>query len=134
MIPLIKIIAIICGPALYGDKIGRSKNFLPGFEAVNMPDDKLNISPLFVIIVSQITTDSNVVYALFDKAIWKAAFSVGFFSSKFLFTGNVRVTSGHELGHTPGGPAGPWGPSGPVGPIGPLRHFDFLDFELTLEE
>ena len=110
------------------------QNDLPGLEAVNMPDDKLNIFPLFVMIVSQTTTDSNVVYALFDNAIWNAAFSI-FFSSRFLFTGNVRLpTSGHELGHTPGGPGGPCGPPGPVGPIGPLRHFDFFDFELTLEE
>ena len=45
------------------------ENNLPGLEAVNIPDDKLNIFPLFVMIVSQTTTDSNVVYALFDNAI-----------------------------------------------------------------
>ena len=39
----------------------RQSEFLPGLEAVNIPDDKLNIFPLFVIIVSQTTTDSNVV-------------------------------------------------------------------------
>ena len=39
----------------------RQTEFLPGLEAVNIPDDKLNIFPLFVIIVSQTTTDSNVV-------------------------------------------------------------------------